>query len=1057
MTPAQAELIDMKGAIAGLRAELNEVEADAWKDGELDDTERFDIQQLNDLIAMAEDHILRLEIEIEEEEAQMSSDEGDAALDEQLDDLIDDVEDDIDDIIDEAERAADKEVDDAERDANDALDEAERAAQDAIDDLIDDIEDDIDDIIDEAERAADKEVDDAERDANDAIDDAERDSNDALDEAERAAREVVEEAERAANEVIDEAEQASSEAESAAQADAPPPTVAKDISGSVGQGGKNQADDVSAVQQLLNDKGDSLTVDGQVGPKTIGAISKFQMANLGFSDGRVDPGGQTWGALSGGAGGGASGGEATEQQQRGATDGEVAGESGGGDTSEPFVPPTEQNEPTLRKGDESVDGWVEYLQQMLCHHIGASACSVNGKFDQKTHQAVIQFQSTREPPLLVDGIVGNQTWSALRDDKQRAAVGTDGREPGTFVERGPEGRWGSESGDILTYDRSSDQLRMVVSSVGDEPIDDFKAIVFVDGKRRDIKIGKPEVTISTGAGHAHWVRVTEFTIQHGAGPFKIEAFLPPELGGDNWKGEFGEIPGGVKNNGVTVTVDVVNEDTAAPIEGAVVVIKGGDLSIETKTDSNGKVKIGEVEDGTYLISAKTQNDSQSDKLKVEGEDARHIFLMSGSGEKPVGKGHSITIDVVGKDTANPIPGAETVITGGPPGGIESIKTKTDGNGQVKIGNVEDGTFIINVTTENDSQSGELVVDGKDAHHVFLMNESTRRPGDIAKLKVGVFKNGDQTQPYAGALVALLELPSKTPSGAWSTDDNGFVFGIELAPGTYAVQVKTPSDVWTDESTQVTLEAGDDEAVLVPVHRQGAAMTTGHLDVSVVVETKSGNQDRPNGHKVHVQGADGKRRTGILQGSKALFSDLPIGEYTVIVEEVETEDRWHSAGRRSVKVEAFFTAKAEVRTMTATRITESVTTSIDVTVTRQRTPLGDSPIIIKEWDWRVGHAAPSDNQGEWVPPDGEAKVAVVKAHHRAVLQRRHDDAVASARTRIGYHDNAMGAEKTVADPQISQKDYEVQATDVDGSEVGNINVFVDTKGTHQTTLTFLRTD
>jgi hypothetical protein len=73
-----------------------------------------------------------------------------------------------------------------------------------------------------------------------------------------------------------------------------------ELSGSVGQGGRNQADDVSRVQRLLNgvaaDQGGpqpELEVDGKVGPLTIRAISQFQKRHLGFSDGRVDPGGPT--------------------------------------------------------------------------------------------------------------------------------------------------------------------------------------------------------------------------------------------------------------------------------------------------------------------------------------------------------------------------------------------------------------------------------------------------------------------------------------------------------------------------------------------------------------------------------------------------------------------------------------------------------------------------------------------------------------------------------------------------------------------------------------------
>lgn len=71
------------------------------------------------------------------------------------------------------------------------------------------------------------------------------------------------------------------------------------LSGSVGKGGRNLTADVMLVQRLLNDvppdKGGAqpqLEVDGIVGPLTLGAISKFQRT-LGFSDGRVDPGGPT--------------------------------------------------------------------------------------------------------------------------------------------------------------------------------------------------------------------------------------------------------------------------------------------------------------------------------------------------------------------------------------------------------------------------------------------------------------------------------------------------------------------------------------------------------------------------------------------------------------------------------------------------------------------------------------------------------------------------------------------------------------------------------------------
>ena len=73
------------------------------------------------------------------------------------------------------------------------------------------------------------------------------------------------------------------------------------IRSSVGQGGRNRSDDVETVQLLLNRQGQrpSLVPDGDCGKKTIGAIKAFQQKELGWKDGRVDPDGKTWRALTG--------------------------------------------------------------------------------------------------------------------------------------------------------------------------------------------------------------------------------------------------------------------------------------------------------------------------------------------------------------------------------------------------------------------------------------------------------------------------------------------------------------------------------------------------------------------------------------------------------------------------------------------------------------------------------------------------------------------------------------------------------------------------------------
>ena len=66
------------------------------------------------------------------------------------------------------------------------------------------------------------------------------------------------------------------------------------INGSVGSGGDNGADDVRIVQDLLNRAaGAGLDVDGDCGPRTVGAITEYQKGFTARPDGRVDPEGLT--------------------------------------------------------------------------------------------------------------------------------------------------------------------------------------------------------------------------------------------------------------------------------------------------------------------------------------------------------------------------------------------------------------------------------------------------------------------------------------------------------------------------------------------------------------------------------------------------------------------------------------------------------------------------------------------------------------------------------------------------------------------------------------------
>ncbi|XWK90559.1 MAG: peptidoglycan-binding protein [Phormidium sp.] len=75
-------------------------------------------------------------------------------------------------------------------------------------------------------------------------------------------------------------------------------------------------------------------------------------------------------------------------------------------TAQTAIDPSKQ--PNLRRGAKGSD--VKTLQQLLTN-AGAYRGAINGKFDLETAVAVRQFQRTSR--LMVDGIVGRNTWSAL--------------------------------------------------------------------------------------------------------------------------------------------------------------------------------------------------------------------------------------------------------------------------------------------------------------------------------------------------------------------------------------------------------------------------------------------------------------------------------------------------------------------------------------------------------------------------------------------------------------------------------------------------------------------
>ncbi len=192
------------------------------------------------------------------------------------------------------------------------------------------------------------------------------------------------------------------------------------------------------------------------------------------------------------------------------------------------------NEPTLRQGDQSVDGWVEYLQTQLSNLAGSligmpDGYQPTGDFDDETERYVRAFQ--RYNSIMVDGVVGDETWNMLHGAGDNVDPHTDGRDPHTYVEQSPRLEWENEA----HYDVSNDCYTYSAINVGQTEVSGVVATVRVlsgpVGFRADQAVGWTDSGQSAGPGQpikfTFWLE-RQLTRDEDV---DIEIRLPDENGG----------------------------------------------------------------------------------------------------------------------------------------------------------------------------------------------------------------------------------------------------------------------------------------------------------------------------------------------------------------------------------------------------------------------------------------------------------------------------------------------------------------------------------------------
>jgi hypothetical protein len=150
----------------------------------------------------------------------------------------------------------------------------------------------------------------------------------------------------------------------------------------------------------------------------------------------------------------------------------------------------------------------------------------------------------QNPAVMVDGIVGHQTWALLREEDPRPPT-TDGREPHTYVEHGPEARWNTEDEGIL-YDTSQDWLAMGAYVVGDVSIEASQHTAVADftpvggGATIQLELEMFAADGHTAHEHEHFsfgLRNVSTHLTEGV-TYDVHAWMHADLGGDDVNGRF---------------------------------------------------------------------------------------------------------------------------------------------------------------------------------------------------------------------------------------------------------------------------------------------------------------------------------------------------------------------------------------------------------------------------------------------------------------------------------------------------------------------------------------
>lgn len=200
--------------------------------------------------------------------------------------------------------------------------------------------------------------------------------------------------------------------------------------------------------------------------------------------------------------------------------------------------------PTLRYGDQSADGWVEYLQNQLSLHAIAAGVDpdalVTGVFDDNTLE-VVRFLQHSSSLQFEDGVVGYETWAIVHGNEP-GEPGTDGRDPHSFTDEGTHVVTLRDPALTFVNEGGGRQWRIALMNVGTTTITDRDSEMI----KAQARVGTPTGDVldivlflffgedgdAAQAGPGEFLVFKSEVMEVTEGEWTCEAYLPDVFGGD---------------------------------------------------------------------------------------------------------------------------------------------------------------------------------------------------------------------------------------------------------------------------------------------------------------------------------------------------------------------------------------------------------------------------------------------------------------------------------------------------------------------------------------------